>query len=403
MMNYMKVLFVCYGLGIGGIEKCLVNLINAMPEKDFEIDVLLMNPEYDLVDQLKRKVNILDRFGVVMNTTNTINEIQQHGGILNNIGVFFKYCVFRVLVKLQKKPWLMFKRLPIEYDVIIAYSHSDYVPYYVIDKLSAKKKVMWYHNGAYNCSGKQYKRDRKYYKKFDNVVAVSNDCATVMSDKFNFNEKQLIVLRNFYDIEDILDKSNAFIPESYGNHQVDIATVGRLTSEKGADIATEACLYLKEQGYDICWHWIGSGNQQIAVKSDIENKQLETNFLLEGNQINPYPYIKNCNIYVQPSYYEAYSTTVAEAKILFRPIVTTDVGGMRDQIKDGVNGYIVKIDSKSIAMSIVELIKNRDIQISFSNELKNEKYIDDNLKSYLSTVFLLEEKDENKKSSTQDS
>lgn len=69
------VLFCCYGLGIGGIEKCLVNLINAMPEEDFAVDLLLMNPKYSFLPSIQRAVTQLDSFCYVMNTTDTYREI----------------------------------------------------------------------------------------------------------------------------------------------------------------------------------------------------------------------------------------------------------------------------------------------------------------------------------------
>ena len=89
-----KVLFVCYGLGIGGIEKCLVNLINVLPEEKFDIDILLMNPEFDLKDQIVRKVNFVDRYRYVMNTTDTMSEIRKHVGIIRKLGKFFRYFCF---------------------------------------------------------------------------------------------------------------------------------------------------------------------------------------------------------------------------------------------------------------------------------------------------------------------
>lgn len=81
-MERKTLLFVCYGLGVGGIEKCMVNLLNALPEEIFDVDVLLMNSEHSSIPQIKRKVNFLDPFLYVMNVDNTMNEIKQHGGIL---------------------------------------------------------------------------------------------------------------------------------------------------------------------------------------------------------------------------------------------------------------------------------------------------------------------------------
>ena len=76
-----KILFSCYGLGIGGIEKCLVNLINALPADRYDVDLLLMNPEYDFRDQLRRPVRFLPMFDYVANVHETLPEIQKRGEI----------------------------------------------------------------------------------------------------------------------------------------------------------------------------------------------------------------------------------------------------------------------------------------------------------------------------------
>lgn len=383
-----KVLFVCYGLGIGGIEKCLVNLINALPESQFEIDVLLMNPEYDLQSGIKRKVNIIDSFDYVMNTTDTLDEIKNRGGVLKNKIKFISYCLFRLLVKCHFDSWFLFKKLEGEYDIAISYSHHDYSKYYVIDKVCAKRKVLWYHNGTYEQPEKTFKRDVKYFGKFNYIVAVSTDCANMLKQKFCFNKGQLVVLRNIYDIDEIVSKAKEFIPRTYKKGVINIATVGRLTKEKGADVAVKACEILKVKGYSICWHWAGDGNQKAAINELIESKGLQNVFILEGNQSNPYPYINFCDIYVQPSYYEAYSTTVTEARILQKPIITTNVGGMRDQIESGTNGVIVSIDAEAVAQEIMGLIDKPNIRASFSKELECNGVDNNNsLSEYYNTVF----------------
>lgn len=384
-----KILFVCYGLGIGGIEKCLVNLINALPEDQFDIDVLLMNPEYDLQTQIKRKVNYIDRFNYVMNTTDTMGEIKAHGGIVTHPVVFIRYCIFRLSIKFKRNPCKIFRQLPQEYDVAVSYSHHDFSPCYVIEKVKAKRKVMWYHNGSYNKTAKGIDKDKKNYSQFDYIVAVSDDCARVLQRNFQFEDSKLIVLRNICDIDFIISQADAFMPSSYSTGVLHITTVGRLTPEKGADVAVNVCKKLIEQNYKICWHWVGDGNQKEAISKQILEKGLKSTFILEGNQSNPYPYIKCCDIYVQPSYYEAYSTTITEAKVLKKPIVTSDVGGMRDQIEDGINGFIVPVDNvNDLADRIALLIENKKIRESFSSELETNSV--DNKKSlskYYQTVF----------------
>jgi glycosyltransferase involved in cell wall biosynthesis len=382
-----KILFVCYGLGIGGIEKCFVNLLNVMPE-NYDIDVLLMNPQYAFKNQIKRNVRFLDTFDYVLNIEDTVGEIKQRGGIFRNLRMLLSYCVFRLRIKLHKDAWVGFRPLPEEYDIAVAYSHHDYSPYYVIDKVRAKKKVMWYHNGAYEQEGRYYERDKRYYPEFDHIVAVSSDCAKVLSEKFSFREGQLLVLKNLCDADGIKSKAAQDTPASFEMDGFHLVTVGRMTSEKGASLALEACKRLCDQGRNVRWHWVGDGNQFIAIQSEIAELGLENRFILEGNQDNPYPYIRYADAYVQPSYYEAYSTTITEAKVLGRPIVTTDVGGMRDQLTNGVNGLIVPIEADAIADAVEMLMDHEEMRNSFSATLKDENFSSEyTMQEYQKTVF----------------
>lgn len=387
-MNKKKtLLFVCYGLGIGGIEKCLVNLLNALPEERYEIDLLLMNPEYDMLDQIRRKINLLDSFDYIYNTESTMQDMKSHGGIWKNRAKLLPYVDHRVRIKLGLPLWTTFQPVEKQYDVAIAYSQNGLAPYYVIDKTNAQRKVLWYHNGAYERDEKYYALDKTYYSKFDYIVTVSNDCKKMLMGYFHNLADKIVVLRNFCDTEDIVKKSKMFCPNTFSKGKMQIVTVGRMTKEKGADLALESCKILLQKGLDICWHWVGDGQEAKSIGKRRDAMGLKDNFLLEGNQQNPYPYMAQADIYVQPSYYEAYSTTVTEAKVLQKPIIVTDVGGMRDQLTDGVNGRIVPIDSVAIAQAVEQLIIDKEA-VAFIMELEKESYQQETvLKEYERTVF----------------
>ena len=383
-----KILFSCYGLGIGGIEKCLVNLINALPEDQYDVDILLMNPEYDFRDQLRRPVRFLPMFDYVVNVHDTLPEIRRRGGVLRNPGLTLRWCLFRLELKFGRKPWRWFRKLPEHYDVAVAYSQNDLSAYYVFDKVRADRKAFWYHNGAYEGSDREYARDCRYYPEFDYAVAVSTDCANVLRERFDFAPGRLIVLRNICDADAIRTRADAFVPDSFREGKRHIVTVGRMTAEKGAPLAAEACRMLRDRGFDICWHWVGDGNQRDAIRRTIAEYGLENRFILEGNQENPYPYIKNAEIYVQPSHYEAYSTTVTEARVLGIPIVTTDVGGMRDQLTDGENGFIVPIDAAAIAEAAERLLTDEALRRSFVKQLQSQDFSQKKaLEAYEETVL----------------
>ena len=353
------ILFSCYGLGIGGIEKCLVNLINAMPEDQYDVDILLMNPEYDFRDQLRRPVRFLPMFDYVVNVHDTMSEIRRRGGVLRNPGLTLRWCLFRLELKLGRKPWRWFRKLPEHYDVAVAYSQNGQAPYYVIDKVKADRKVFWYHNGAYERSGWQYERDSRYYPKFDYAVAVSTDCANVLRERFDFAPGRLIVLRNICDADAIRTRAEAFVPDSFRERKRHIVTVGRMTAEKGAPLAMEACRLLRDRGFDICWHWVGDGNQSDAIRRTIAEYGLENRFILEGNQENPYPYIKHCSFMVCSSYTEGLPVIAMEALCLGTPIVSA-VPSVGELFAEDCCGLITENDDESLKNGILKMLTDRE-------------------------------------------
>ena len=382
------VLFCCYGLGIGGIEKCLVNLINAMPEEEFDIDLLLMNPEYTLQETIRRRVTLLDSFQYVMNTTDYLREIAVRGGAIKNFAKTIKYILFRVLVKLRIKPWKAFSSVKKKYDIAVAYSQNDYSPYYVIDKIKADRKILWYHNGAYEKSRREYARDKSYYPKFDSIVAVSQDCRKVLTEKFESAASRILTLTNFYDIDDIRSKAQEPPDVVFSSDFVNIVTVARLTEEKGADIALAACKHLIDCGKKIRWYWIGDGNRRGNIEREIAASHLQETFILMGNKTNPYLYMKAADIYVQPSYYEAYSTTVFEAKALGKVIVATDVGGMRDQIETKKNGIIVPVNAAAISDTICMLLNDDKLYGQIRSAVQQTTFDpESNMEAYRRSVF----------------
>ena len=155
-----------------------------------------------------------------------------------------------------------------------------------------------------------------------------------------------------------------------------ILTVGRLEEQKGYDIALSVCKNLVEENLKIEWFVLGEGTLKEKLKSESKKLGIEKYFHFVGVKMNPYPYFKNCDIYVQTSKHEGYCTTITEAKVFYRPIVTTDVAGVREQIRDGVSGDISKISVNSVDENLKRLIKDKKRQEQYIEELKKEIILD---------------------------
>ena len=300
----------------------------------------------------------------------------------------YLYIIFRLINKFGQKPWKLFKSPNKDYDIAIAYSQNDFSPYYVIDKVKAKRKYMWYHNGAYEESDSKYKIDKEYYVKFDKMIAVSEDCKKNLLEKFPQLQSKILILHNIINRHEIIKLSQKAQDDIFDKNTINIVSVGRLTKEKGGSLAVDICKSLLDEGYHIRWYWIGNGNQFNFLEKKIKEMNIQDKFYLLGNKINPYTYMKNCDIYVQPSYYEAYCTTTNEARILNKPIIATDVGGMRDQFIDGKTGILVETDKNAIFNAIKYLLDNKDYRLQLSLNLKNMEYKFDNYINEYDKLFM---------------
>ena len=87
------------------------------------------------------------------------------------------------------------------------------------------------------------------------------------------------------------------------------------------DIAIKAAAILVKKGYTIKWYVLGEGEERNTLEQSIKEHNLIANFILLGIKENPYPYINNATIYVQPSRFEGKSLAIDEAKILHKPIL----------------------------------------------------------------------------------
>ena len=146
-----------------------------------------------------------------------------------------------------------------------------------------------------------------------------------------------------------------------------------MSEEKGYDISIRLTKKLLDNGYNIRWYCIGEGNERRKLEDKIKAEGLEEEFILMGSKSNPYPYMKDADIYVQTSRTEGYCITLAEARALNKAIVTTDFSGAREQIEDGKTGIIVKYNENEIYNSIIKLIDDFELRRNFEYNLSLNK------------------------------
>ena len=214
--------------------------------------------------------------------------------------------------------------------------------------------------------------DKKYYEKYDYIVTVSQKNKEVLEAVYpEFKYKMKVI----YDIiSPKLVKKMADEGEGYtdGFDGIRILTIGRHVNLKGYDMAIDAAKILKKYGIKFRWYSIGEGILTNKLKKQVKDNGLEDDFIFLGTYTNPYPFIKQCNIYCQPSRFEGFGMAIAEAKILETLVISTNFEIIYDQIENMKNGLIVNMNSKDIADGINRIISNKKLVTNIKRNIKSE-------------------------------
>ncbi|MCM3568228.1 glycosyltransferase [Neobacillus mesonae] len=374
-----KLLFMLINMNIGGTEKALLNMLSEIPREKYDITIFMLEKYGGFYDYIPNDVNI-EVFqgyenikGIINNPPKiTIMKYFKKGKPLKAIILFFLFLlsnIFRDRRFLFKYILKDIYRKEIKYDMAIAYAGPmDFISYFILNKIRARNKVQWIHFDVTKI-GFNKKFASKVYKKFDKVFVVSDEAKSKLIKLVPSVKEKTYIFKNIVSLDNIRHLSleaNGF-PDEYDG--IRILTVGRLAPEKGQDIAIRVLAKLIKEGYKIRWYCLGDGSSKKELMELVKKHNLKESFIFLGSTPNPYPYIKQCNIYVQPSRYEGYCITLLEAKTLNKPIITTDVNGAKEQIINGKTGLIVKIDENEIYNAIVKLINNKNMCDKFTKNL----------------------------------
>ncbi|MGG0729865.1 glycosyltransferase [Bacillus paramycoides] len=388
------VLFVINNLNCGGAEKSLISLLHTMDYSRYNVDLFLFKHEGLFFNKIPKHVNILDEpaeyqyFDMPIKAA-TIKCLRQ--GRLDIAfsricaGYIFKSeknkarCEQRVWRYLSKSLQTINKK----YDVAIGYLEKNPV-YFCIEKVKADKKIGFIHTD-YDKLGMDSKIDMGYFHSLNHIVTVSEECANVLRERFPIYNDKIGVIHNVVSPSTINKMSQEKVDIEHKG--IKLVSVGRLSSEKGFDLAIEACKNLIGNGYDIKWYIIGEGKDRDKFKKMIEENELQDHFLLLGLKENPYPYIRVADIYVQPSRFEGKSIAIDEAKILHKPIVVTNFSTAKDQIDNEENGIIVDMDAHSLSEGIKKLIHHEELRNKLIHNLSDEKLGTESEITKLYTLF----------------
>ena len=377
-----KILFMCINMNIGGTEKALLTMLNEIDDSKYDITLLMLEEYRGFLNEIPSfvKVKYVDEYKSIKPFVNEPPKIlikrlirnkeyltglttlssYSISKITNNISYYYRYILRNV------------KKIDEEYDLAVAYAGPmDFITYFVLNKIKAKKKVQWIHFDITKI-GFNRKFAERNYKKFDKIFVVSEEGKEKLINLIPALNNKIEAFFNIIScnlIENMSKNEKSFDDLFDG---VRILTVGRLSKEKGQELTINVLARLKNEGYKVRWYCIGDGPEKDNYRNRIKSLDIENDYILLGSKLNPYPFMKDCDIYVQPSKHEGYCITLGEARCFDNPIVTTNFTGANEQIKNEVTGLVCDISEQGIYQAIKRLLDNKELYKDIRTNLSNE-------------------------------
>lgn len=378
-----KVLFVIDSLHCAGAEKSLTTLLSLLDYSKYDVDLQLFGYGGALEELVPKEVNILKpmeyiKFSYLSTKNAVIKSLKNMNFKMLSSRLKFSLAIRKNNYSNAQKARIYWQKVSNvieennkEYDIAISYAQG--VPtFYVAEKVCAKKKLAWV-NVSYKLGDEDRAFQEQFYDKYNKIVAVSDSAKNIFLETFPKYTDKLEIIYDINDANFIRRMSEQ--GQSYNDNYTGlrILTIGRLANQKGYDIALEACKILKEKGIEFKWYSLGIGPLKEEIEKYINENNLENNFKLLGVKSNPYPFIRDCDIYVQTSRFEGFGIAIAEARMLNKPVVTTRFDAVYNQMKDRKNGLVVDMNSQGIVNGILELINNKKLTNEIISYLKTEK------------------------------
>ncbi len=372
-----RILIVINTLGMAGAETALMELVRHVNPKEYQTDLYVLLGQGELVHRLPEHIrllnrrysdcSVLSREGKKLLFSNTLRALAARG----NLFFLLPYLAGNFWEMARKKRILPDKlmwralsdgaeRFHRVYDLAVAFLEGG-ASYYVADHVKAKKKAAFIHVD-YTRAGYTRRLDRDCYLKFDRIFTVSDEVREAFLKVYPQCREKTEIFRNLVDREGILKKAQ--LPGGFSDsfQGLRILTVGRLTAQKALEVSVEAMALLKKSGENVRWYVLGEGDERRFLEGKIRQLGLERDFLLLGAVPNPYPYLRQADIYVHASRYEGKSIAIQEAQILGKPILVSDCSGNREQVKPMEDGMMCSLTPEGIRDGVQALIHDGDLR-----------------------------------------
>lgn len=374
-MQHKKILIIIPSFSIGGTIVSLHSLLSLMDTSKYEIDVFALSRSGEYLNRLPN-CRVLPE--------NMWLSLRYFGS--NPLKKFFVRLLRVLRVGLSKigisiVPFLCKiggRQLKTDsYDVVISYVESinPIVCYY-----PARKRIAWIHcDYSRHLALAKKRSEEKVYVQFEQIVCVSEFAKSVFCKFYPDLSSRVHAIHNVMNEENIRHQAQktSDLDPLFKTDRFTLVSVGRLDPVKQFDkIPYIAAEIKKLTAKPFYWYIIGGGRgfqtMEHQIRNDIINQDASDNVVLLGEKSNVYSYMAKADLYVCTSLSESFPLVINEAKALGIPIVSNNFGSVSESIKEGVDGYIVPIES--MADAIVRLMEDKSQMQSLKENLSKEKY-----------------------------
>ena len=381
-----RILIFSHAMELGGAERALLGFLENIDYSRCQVDLFLMRHTGELLRYLPEKVNLLPEIPQYASLAVPIGQVIRRGEFLVAAG--------RTVGKLKAAQRVRRLKLPPDNGVSLEYSHKYTVAcvpnvgngrydlavsfltphYFVSQKVQAKKKVAWIHTD-YTKVKVDVKSERNMWAAYDHIISISEAVSQSFLTVFPSLGDKLIVIENLMPVNSIREQAEEFstVDEMPEDGTKKLLSIGRFCTAKNFDNVPDICRRILQSGINVRWYLIGFGSDEILVRQKIAECGMEEHVIILGKKTNPYPYIKACDLYVQPSRYEGNSVSVHEAQILGKPVVITDYATSASQLEDGVDGIIVPMENDKCSAALADILQDEEKQWGLvRNELRKD-------------------------------
>lgn len=372
---------------LGGAEMALLGLLHALDPNRVDVDLFIYSHQGPLMQHIPGWVNLLPEVGAYSVIEKPLKQALSEG----HFGVAFG----RIQAKLQHKlyrlkhpvtgiddgaifqyvgnavePFLPKINPHTEYDLCISFLNPHNFALY---KVRAKKRLAWIHTD-YKKSCVNAELELPVWDGFDYIATISEDVHESFAEVFPKLSKKLLPIENIMPGNLVRTRAEQFDATAEMPGEIKLLSIGRFCSAKNYDNVPDICRRILKMGIDVRWYIIGYGGDEGLIRQRIAEAGVEDNVIILGKRENPYPYIKACDFYVQPSRYEGKSVTVREAQYLGKPVIITAYPTASSQVVHQYDGVIVPMDNEGCAQGIKDFICNPTLQKQIVNNLKMHDY-----------------------------